>query len=532
MERLLVPQNQTAHEAPKLTVTASKSGLPTAIAGGRYIHSAYDPEKEAQRFSLQAGRFPPGSVVLLLGEALGYLSRKLLSDNPGIRLLAVYCSAYFYDNRPAGEPQENEAWKPDGPERFAAFLSRNICDLDFPALRVVEWEPAADTFPLLFSRLREDVSRFGRQVNGSILTTAMFGKKWITNTLRNFLAIDQGLVPRRLAGPVCVAASGPGLEEALPFLRRHRQAFTLMALPSSLDFLRRSGIEPEGLIMTDPGVYTGLHFRGASRRRTLLPDRSIKLCMPLSAYAGVRGKGFTFCLFHQGTLPEAALLRELGQVLPYIPSNGTVSGTAVQIALSLGDGPVILLGMDMAARGIEEHSRPNAFDEFYTEKDCRLKPEEGLRALRMYDMYPDRLAGAWRTSPSLRTYTGWFSSMAEAWKGRVFRISPSPVDTGCVSSYAEAEKLLGEPPAFTFEKLRLPALRERKERAVFFIETLKDSLDKELSGETAQLLFMADSRAVLELKKSPAGGEAGEKLRQSVTEFCAFLYALAAGAAE
>jgi hypothetical protein len=534
MERLPAPHAEN-DQAPRV-LAESKSGLPTAICGGRYLHSSYDPEKEAERFSRSAGNLPRGSIVLLLGEALGYLSRRLIRDNPGIRLLAAYCCAYFYDNRLAFEADpglrggEAFSWRPGTAQSFGAFLGRHISDMDFPALKVLEWAPAREAFPLLMARLREELSRFGRQVNGSLLTTAVFGKKWIANSIRNYLALEEAFVPRRMEGPVCIAASGPGLAEALPFLERHRRACTLFALPSALEFLLRGGFEPDGVILTDPGFYTSLHFR-AWARRGRAGGGCAKLCMPLSACTGLAGRGGTSVLFHQGTPPETALLRALEPAPAYIPSNGTVTGTALQLALCLGARPLILLGMDMAARGIEEHVRPNAFDEYYTQKDCRLRPEEGWRALRIFGMYPDRLCGAWRTSASLKTYAGWFSSQAQAWTGRVFRVSASPVETGCLSSYAEAEKLLGQSPSVTCEKLRFPPLRERKERAAAFIETLQKSFPPGgVSGEAAEILLMADTAGVLELKKNPASSPAAEKLRRTIAEFSAFLYAVVGAA--
>ncbi|MDR1626725.1 MAG: DUF115 domain-containing protein, partial [Spirochaetia bacterium] len=377
-------------------ILLAKNGLPTALCGQRYLHSAYDPEKEAARFSLSAGPFSPGGVVLLLGEALGYLARRLRRDNPGTRFFPAYCSAYFYENRIEGAGEEGLSWRPGTPESFSAFLRKQIPETDFPALRVLEWEAAARAFPSLMGHLKEDLSRFARQVNGSLLTTAVFGKKWITNSIRNYLAIGQAVTFAEISGPLLVAASGPGLASALPFLERRRRAFTLFALPSAAAFLQRRGIYPDGLIVTDAGFYTGLHFGGLIKREKA---DSPLLCMPLISYSGLHGAAFPVCLFQQGTPPEKALLSETCPLPAHIPSNGTVAGTAVQAALSLGAGPVILAGMDMAARGIEEHARPNAFDEYYAARGRRLEPEESGRAKRVFTLYPDRLGGAWRTSP-------------------------------------------------------------------------------------------------------------------------------------
>jgi hypothetical protein len=497
-------------------ILPAKNGFPTALYGGRYLHSSYDPEKEAVRFSRSSGQFPDGSIVLLLGEALGYLARQLRRDNPGIRLLPAYCCASFYEKRIEDAGDGEFSWRPGTPESFSAFLRKHIPETDFPALRVLEWEVAARAFPLLMNQLKEDISRFSRQVNGTLLTTAVFGKKWITNSIRNYLAIEEAVSFREISGPVFLAASGPGLAAALPFLERKRRAFTLFALPSAAAFLRRRHIHPDGLIMTDPGFYTGLHFSPLVRQAD---TGGSLLCMPLTGYSGFHGGKFPVCLFHQGTPPEKALLAEVYPQPAYIPSNGTVAGTAAQAALSLGAGPVILAGMDMAARGIEEHVRPNAFDEYYTVRDCRFEPEESGRAKRIFAMYPDSLPGGWRTSPPLRTYAGWFSSQAAAWEGRVLRVSGSPVDTGLHSTFAEAEKLLGQSPRFVCEKLCMPNRKRRGENAAAFIKTIETG-----AWRNAGLLMMIDAAGVLETRKKTSGAE--EKLRRVIAEFSSSLYAL------
>jgi hypothetical protein len=323
---------------------------------------------------------------------------------------------------------------------------------------------------------------------------------------------------------VVIAASGPGLAAALPFLRKLRRAFTLFALPSAAAFLRRHGIDSECLIMTDAGFYTGLHFSGLLRRERAAGGPL--LCMPLTAYCGFHGGGFPVCLFHQGTPPEKAFFSGLRPQPAYIPSNGTVAGTAAQAALSLGAGPVILAGMDLAACGIQEHVRPNAFDEYYALRGHRLETEESSRAKRVFAMYPDRLAGPWRTSPSLRTYAGWFSSMSAAWKGRVALISDSPVDTGLHSTFAEAEKLLGQSPRLVCEKLPMPGVKERREKTEAFIKTIEGSLRAAdgFPAQSAELLAMIDTAGVLELRKKTPGAE--ERLRKALAEFSSSLYPL------
>jgi hypothetical protein len=524
-------------------IVPSKSGCPTASCNGRYIHSAYDPEKEAERFSRAVGTLPPGTIALLLGEGLGYLARRIGRDNPGVLVLPVFCSRYLYENRVAPDGQDGlYAWYPGKEEPFSRFLRNRIPGPAFSALKILEWEPAGFAFPGLTEGLKRDISRFSREANGSLFTTAVFGKKWITNALRNYLAIDRVRIPDKISGPVFIAASGPGLAEALPFLKRNRKAFSLWALPSAADFLGWNGLCPDGIIMTDSGFYTNLHFRNLKRRfragkssgRQGNTFREPFLYMPLSACSGLGGNFLPVSLFHQGTALEKTLLEGLAPAPPWVPSNGTVAGSAVELVLSLGAGPVLLAGLDMAARGIEEHVRPNAFDEMYEAASCRLGPEESLRGMRVYSLYPEKLSPPYRTSPALKTYAGWFSSMADEWKGRVFRLAASPVDAGWGSAYEEAEKVLGQTPEDLFFCTALPAKSLRRQRAAAVIADLEKSAENldpaRIDSRLMEIIMMIDTAGVLELRKNiraAAGAEAAlNQIKKSVAEFSASLYSL------
>jgi hypothetical protein len=116
--------------------------------------------------------------------------------------------------------------------------------------------------------------------------------------------------------------------------------------------------------------------------------------------------------------------------------------------------------------------------------------------------------------------------MAAAWEGRVMRVSDSPVDTGLSSTFAGAEKLLGQSPRLACEKLRIPGLGRRREKARAFIKTIEESLGAAdgFSRQGAEILAMIDTPGVLDLRGKKPG--AGEKLRQTTKEFVSSLQAL------
>lgn len=512
-------------------ILPARSGVPTASVSDRFLHSAYDPDKEARRFAESLQPMGPGTMLVLLGEGLGYLSIRVRSLYPDAVVLSVYFSEYLFQNRiTSKESDVDSSWHPESSESFSAFLRRRISDLSFPGLRVAEWAPAAEAYPDFMRLIKEQITQFGREVNGSLLTTRVFGKKWIKNSIRNYLDLGSLWRLLELSGPVLIAASGPGLEDSLPFLSEYRERFTLWALPSAIDFLYRHGHRPDGIFMTDPGFYTGLHFHGLLRRGG---KGEAPVFMPLSAFAGLRRTALPFAVFHQGTAIETLLLDGLLPAGGFIPSNGTVAGTAVETALSAGSGPVIAAGLDFSCRGWREHARPNAFDSIIETSGGRFSPQESLLFRRMELLYPDRLPHGFRSSPSLRTYAGWFRSREKKWQGRVFRLFPSPVDAGPAEAPDPSRLFSGSLPLCRFESVRLPDRSEKTGRVRGFIAELEKFAGgpglPDASPEMIEILLMIETAGMLDLEKNrggPAEKSCREAIRAGVRDFAASLRAL------
>jgi hypothetical protein len=250
------------------------------------------------------------------------------------------------------------------------------------------------------------------------------GRLWIRNSIANFCAFDTVLRgslcdPHR---PILVAAPGPSLELCVPVINECRSLFDLWALPSSSLFLRDAGIRADLLVMTDPGYYA-MHHLDASGIRA-------PIAMPLSAARGAWHRPpVRPYLLAQPTPFEKALLEAGGVPAPLVAPHGTVAATAIDLALRHTSAPVIVAGLDMCTRDVAMHARPNAFDLLLHLRSSRLTPHTSLLFHRAVAQGSERSRGApgTRSSPSLRTYAGWFDGPDADRSGRLFRLLPSAV---------------------------------------------------------------------------------------------------------
>ena len=437
-------------------VFASRSGAPSLKIDGRALHSPFDPGREADRFLQRALGTGLPSLIVLLGEGLGYLSGSLRKSLPTTRIISIFYSTEVFRAAAAlpgaasasfGESPSSDAWHPGSSRGLSDFLRSRVGELDVEGLQVIEWPPSAGIFPRESRMAQESLHQLVLELNGSLMTTVGSGRLWMRNSVANFLAIDsalQGLPcsPRRA---VVIAAPGPSLETAAPVLQELRSCFEIWALPSSALFLRDKGLQPDLLVMTDPGFYAVSHLQFTG---PLCP-----VAMPLSAARGLWSLGSrTPWLLAQPGLIEEALLETSGVEAPKMPPHGTVSATALDLALSATSGPVILAGLDLCMRDVASHARPNAFERLLQLEATRTAPFYSLSFRRAADQDAARIdaESRARSSRPLRTYAGWFAQGAAPGAGRLYRLLPSPVDLpGMTPLDAAALRALvtNEPPS-------------------------------------------------------------------------------------
>ncbi len=388
--------------------------------GAVALFSGYDPRREAERFVAGAlhGRLP--SRLVILGAGLGYLETAAEKTVPREGIIPVY----FADElAPEGALREGGAWRPGSGESLELFFERVLRGLDPRAVEVIEWPAAARAFPELSRRARAAILRVLKENAYSDATAAASGRRWLRNTLENFLLLDAPVAGRPLdpALPLVIAAAGPSLTTALPLLARLRARVNLWALASALGPLRSSGLDPDLTVATDGGYYAS---------HLLLHGGGIPLlAMPLSAAREAWRAAERVLLFAQPNFFELELFARSGVSVPAVDAHGTVAGTALFLARACGAESVFFCGLDCGYDDIRSHAPPHPYDELTASTATRFAPAYGVAFDRAQKLAPRRLdRGGVRTSEALSVYSGSFREPCRGGRPRVFRLFPSPVD--------------------------------------------------------------------------------------------------------
>ena len=423
----------------RITIQPARNGSPSVTIKGKHIISPYNPEREALRFVENKMGDKSVNAVIILGDTLGYLRNAVHEKFPEVKIAAFALHSLL-----KGPDGTASVWVPGSNPDI--FLQKVLEEDEVAGLMMLEWIPAAEVFPDTSERCRGAIYRVISRMNANLVTTGYFGRRWIANTVANYLFYGERITPSERSGTAVVTASGPTLESSIPVLKENREKFDLWALPSSLMSLLDSDLFPDSVICSDPGHYSLLHFKSAI-------GRNIEIALSTPLY-GVRGlwKYFLPFLFSSGSFYEEDVLGKHGY--PIIPPNGTVSGTAMLLLKYLGYSRIIFAGLDFTGKDVLSHVRPHTFDAYYLHQAFRLKP---LMELRQKEMM-----GTGRFSRQLETYREWFEGLPAYSKKGVFRLNPSPADAGIPSiEITDIRSLPSSRRRLIFRKSTLPSLDKR-----------------------------------------------------------------------
>ena len=371
----------------------SRSGDPILFVNGRSIHSTYNPVKEADNFiktqcyTKQINRF------ILIGPGIGYLKKSLKRKFPSAELLSLHMDIKILQNT----FKIDNDWVYGDNTKLKKLLYDFIPDFLLSTTSLLKWLPCTECFPDRLVEIEKIVQQFFLERKGSLFTTAGFGRKWFSNTYKNYVFSNNIYKINNITSPVFIAASGPSLKDSFHFLKKYSNKIILAALPSSLRALKTASIIPDFVIHTDPGFWAKEHLK-------YLPDKKVPIIMPLTS-AFILESDNPIILLNQGSEIENYFL---SNDTVKIKSHGTVAGSAYLYFRSITNQSIIFLGLDFSFSDIKEHVSPHSFDIIYTGKQNRLNGYLNLLYNKKQNNF--KLSVNNKTTTAFSTYAGWFNT--------------------------------------------------------------------------------------------------------------------------
>ncbi|MDR2397499.1 MAG: DUF115 domain-containing protein [Spirochaetaceae bacterium] len=334
---------------------------------------------------------------------------------PGLELIALH--AYSSAPIPAAAALPVRRWSPETGIPLRVFLECAIPETAASAIKIIEWRPALSVYGEAYRWLLRETVDFIKRLDANMRTTRAFGPRWFRNFFKNLLIIRRvRLQDHSGTLPLILTAAGPSLEEALPLIHglRRQSPHGILAVSSSVPALNARGIQPDMVITTDGGPWASFHLYECLRRP---PPWALaaSLCAALPSQC----EDIDLVPLSDGSLWQTLILRALGIPFISVPQRGTVSASALDLALSLTQGKIYLAGMDLAHRDIRTHARPYSFDRLLTEGAFRLNPAYTQSFTRSRSIL---------VNGSHAIYAAWFRQHLDTYPDRIYPLgSAHPV---------------------------------------------------------------------------------------------------------
>jgi hypothetical protein len=384
----------------------SRLPTPDSLQIAARLHSGYNPQTEAQRFIDALKINTDINCFFLIEPGMGYMIPFLRKKQPDSKIIVLHADSGFREL--PGVFSGDAAWYPDGGTGVQEFLESEV-----PAaarVRIVEWRPGLNVYGDKVLELVRESAEFIKRLEAVRRTDAFFGKRWMRNFFRNLALFQNTLMYRKMDIPVVITGSGPSLEAVLPQLLAPRDKIFIIAASSSLPSLAAGGITPDMVISTDGGGWALTHLYAFFRQ--LRPKPGI-LALSLCAAVPSQCSSLPLLPMNDGSLWQSIALHAIGFPSVLIPQRGTVTASALELALELSNGNIFLAGMDLSVCGIRSHARPNGFDHLLFGCATRLRP--------VYTQYFIRSEGI-KDGGSLDVYAAWFKSRIGSFPKRIFSL--------------------------------------------------------------------------------------------------------------
>mgnify|MGYP006273470813 CR=1 FL=1 len=356
---------------------SSRSGAPTVRVDGIFLHSGYDPRREAHRqlTTLNLTERSPRTVVVI-GEGIPYLSEAIAAQFPEISVFAAILGEPSLD---FDVPQIDLTDPPAGGLR--GWLRNRVVPLDAAALELVPWEAGRRLAPELVAQAEREALEVVQNASAEIATIGSFGRRWLANALRSAILVDDRWEIPYPGMTATLATSGPSLEQLLP---AGRSGFPGMLTSTSSAWftLTQFDITPEMVVHTDGGYWATRYLQSAHAYRDHLAPvvaMPAHAAVPVSLLRSAHRHRFGF--LSTGWLGEALHVDQTEW--RRVPDAPTVTATALQLLHGLRPtGRIYVAGLDLMSRGVVGHARPHPNDRVIATAAHRLRPEISIRAER------------------------------------------------------------------------------------------------------------------------------------------------------
>jgi len=364
-----------SHIDLKMKTSRTGKPVPLIIHNEREysLHSLFDPEKEAGRYSASV---KGGGYIVVFGFGAGYHIKSLLKrdDVNGILVIdrnialfkAVLGSIDLSDI--LSDPRVSILIDKTS-DYIKEYLPSNYLPAVTGDFNTLSLRSRLESDKEYFNSVFDSIKAVLDTLSDDYTVQTWFGKRWFINSIANLEPAEKAITvlsPRR---DICVAAAGPSLELQLDDLIRKKTESFLISTDTALACLLKNGIKPDLVISIDCQQITYHHFMAG------FPG-DIPLVLDLASPPQLSRLSNKTIFFTSGH-PFSKYINRNWRKFPFVDtSGGNVTHAAVSLADSLGANNIYIYGADFSYPEGKSYARGTYIYPYFTSRSVRTESLE------------------------------------------------------------------------------------------------------------------------------------------------------------
>ncbi|AEG59490.1 6-hydroxymethylpterin diphosphokinase MptE-like protein [Desulforamulus ruminis] len=350
-------------EVHALTPVTARNNQPSVKVGDYFLHSPYDPEKEAER--LANNHFKSGHFHILIGFGLGYLARKLFNKftdkKDYLLIIEPNLEVFQYalttiDFEPLIKSNQVGFVVGEKLPELNKYLELYINNY-FKEIVIIELPNYSQLYPDLVLKIKNILTETTRDSLLNINTVHFFASDWQQNFMENlFRAIKSKPfldLLNKLSCPIIIVSAGPSLTKQISLLHTVQNKAFILCAGSAITPLLAAGVRPHAVVSIDGGETNYHIFRE-------LDLNTIPLIYDLVVHRRIVAEHNGPQVVFSSIPTESGLAKWtrhfLRKEIGYLLGGASVANFCIDIACKITSGAICFIGQDFAYTENKSHA--------------------------------------------------------------------------------------------------------------------------------------------------------------------------------
>ncbi|HBD94882.1 MAG: hypothetical protein A2015_09990 [Spirochaetes bacterium GWF1_31_7] len=493
----------------------TKSNHSTYKIDTLYIHSKYDPEKEALRtVEYLTNDADEIDIYILFGGGLGFvlshLYNSICNSSRKIKPYIIYIEKDIKSFITALSVTDfSSIFKSDWVKIFIdaekELIGSVIQTIPTQKVRYYYHRPLFTLNELYYKNLQNYISYILDRKDMNTATMARFQKTWTKNTVYNlpYLFSNKKLISLKDKAKnmnAVIVAGGPTLEKMIPYIKKNQNFLVIIAVDTSYKYLKNNDIIPDIVVSVDPQFWNFKYLEN----ETL--DGSILVTDPTSYYQLFRSVSPDKIYTGNSLFPLTAYFMD-NTNRGVLSAGGSVSTTAFDVARIIGCSTIFLAGLDLGFPGKNTHFKGAFFEtNFICSSDYSNTTEhKSFNYISHAGLLKTKATnGTLITDPKMVLFKNWFEREIPLTDAKVYLpdLGGSYIQGSTIFNLLDFEKILHKNEKSNFTR-SISSPESEKNQSTNIINTISQflSICKELNLNAKKIINIIPETGILSDEK-------------------------------